>query len=435
MSKQIQEAYIVAATRTPVAKRNGMFRNVRPDDMLADVLRAVVGQVPGLDATEIGDVIVGCAMPEAEQGMNVARIGVLLAGLPNSVPGITINRFCSSGLQAVADAAARIRLGEADVMIAAGTESMTVMPQIMGNKISLNPAIFAREENLGIAFGMGLTAEKVAQQWKVSREEQDAFAVQSNQRAAAAIAAGAFRDEISPYTVTTHLPGEGGTVRVVERVCDTDEGPRADASMQSLARLKPVFAARGSVTAGNSSQMSDGAGAVLLMSEAAVKRYGVTPIARFCSYSVAGVPPEIMGIGPVEAIPRALKAAGITQSQLDWIELNEAFAAQAIAVTRQLDLDPAVINRQGGAIALGHPLGATGAIRAATLMSAMRRGQARYGMISMCIGTGMGAAGVFEKLRVGGGRGGLSPPRPFIGRLFPARRFRGEMAELRIPYR
>ncbi|MBN9696025.1 MAG: acetyl-CoA C-acyltransferase [Zoogloea sp.] len=398
MSKQIQEAYIVAATRTPVAKRNGMFRNVRPDDMLAHVLRAVVGQVPGLDATEIGDVIVGCAMPEAEQGMNVARIGVLLAGLPNSVPGITINRFCSSGLQAVADAAARIRLGEADVMIAAGTESMTVMPQIMGNKISLNPAIFAREENLGIAFGMGLTAEKVAQQWKVSREEQDAFAVQSNQRAAAAIAAGAFRDEISPYTVTTHLPGEGGTVRVVERVCDTDEGPRADASMQSLAKLKPVFAARGSVTAGNSSQMSDGAGAVLLMSEAAVKRYGVTPIARFCSYSVAGVPPEIMGIGPVEAIPRALKAAGITQSQLDWIELNEAFAAQAIAVTRQLDLDPAVINRQGGAIALGHPLGATGAIRAATLMSAMRRGQARYGMISMCIGTGMGAAGVFEKL-------------------------------------
>lgn len=398
MSKQIQEAYIVAATRTPVAKRNGMFRNVRPDDMLAHVLRAVVGQVPGLDATEIGDVIVGCAMPEAEQGMNVARIGVLLAGLPNSVPGITINRFCSSGLQAVADAAARIRLGEADVMIAAGTESMTVMPQIMGNKISLNPAIFAREENLGIAFGMGLTAEKVAQQWKVSREEQDAFAVQSNQRAAAAITAGAFREEISPYTVTTHLPGEGGTVRVVERVCDTDEGPRADASMQSLAKLKPVFAARGSVTAGNSSQMSDGAGAVLLMSEAAVRRYGVTPIARFCSYSVAGVPPEIMGIGPVEAIPRALKAAGIAQSQLDWIELNEAFAAQAIAVTRQLDLDPAVINRQGGAIALGHPLGATGVIRAATLMSAMRRGQARYGMISMCIGTGMGAAGVFEKL-------------------------------------
>jgi acetyl-CoA acyltransferase len=336
MSKQIQEAYIVAATRTPVAKRNGMFRNVRPDDMLAHVLRSVVARVPGLDATEIGDVIVGCAMPEAEQGMNVARIGVLLAGLPNTVPGITINRFCSSGLQAVADAAARIRLGEADVMIAAGTESMTVMPQIMGNKISLNPAVFEKEENLGIAFGMGLTAEKVAQQWKVSREEQDAFAVQSNQRAAAAIAAGAFRDEITPYTVRTHVPGEGGTVRMSERICDTDEGPRGDATVQSLGKLRPVFAARGSVTAGNSSQMSDGAGAVLLMSEAAVKRYGVTPIARFCSYSVAGVPPAIMGIGPVEAIPRALKAAGIGKEALDWIELNEAFAAQAIAVMRQL---------------------------------------------------------------------------------------------------
>ena len=396
--KQIQEAYIVAATRTPVAKRNGMFRTVRPDDMLAHVLAAVVAKVPGLDANEIGDVIVGCAMPEAEQGMNVARIGVLLAGLPNTVPGITINRFCSSGLQAVADAAARIRLGEADVMIAAGTESMTAMPQMMGNKISLNPAVFAKNENLAIAFGMGLTAEKVAQQWQIGREEQDAFAVQSNQRAAAAIAAGAFRDEISPYLVQTYLPGEGGQVRVVERLCDTDEGPRADASVEKLGKLKPVFAARGSVTAGNSSQMSDGAGAVLLMSEAAVRRYGVTPIARFRSYSVAGVPPEIMGIGPIEAIPRALKAAGIGQDDLDWIELNEAFAAQALAVAKQLKLDPAKINPQGGAIALGHPLGATGVIRAATLMSAMQRGKARYGMISMCIGTGMGAAGVFEKV-------------------------------------
>ena len=396
--KQIQEAYIVAATRTPVAKRNGMFRNVRPDDMLAHVLSAVVAKVPGLDATEIGDVVVGCAMPEAEQGMNVARIGVLLAGLPNTVPGITINRFCSSGLQAVADAAARIRLGEADVMIAAGTESMSVMPQIMGNKISLNPAIFAKDENLGIAFGMGLTAEKVAQQWGIDRAAQDAFAVQSNQRAAAAIAAGAFKDEIAPYTVRTHVPGEGGTVRVVERVCDTDEGPRADASLEKLGKLKPVFAARGSVTAGNSSQMSDGAGAVLLMSEAAVKRYGVKPIARFCSYAVAGVPPEIMGIGPVEAIPRALKAAGIAQSDLDWIELNEAFAAQALAVMKQLDMDPSKVNPQGGAIALGHPLGATGAIRAASLMSAFQRTSARYGMISMCIGTGMGAAGIFEKV-------------------------------------
>ena len=398
MSKQIQDAYIVAATRTPVAKRNGMFKSVRPDDMLAHVLAAVVARVPGLDATEIGDVVVGCAMPEAEQGMNVARIGLLLAGLPNTVPGITINRFCSSGLQAVADAAARIRLGEADVMIAAGTESMSVMPQIMGNKISLNPAIFAHDENLAIAYGMGLTAEKVAQQWQISRADQDAFAVESNRRAVAAIAAGAFRDEITPYLMSSYKPGEGGAVRVTERLCDTDEGPRADASLETLGKLKPVFAARGSVTAGNSSQMSDGAGAVLLMSEAALKRYGATPIARFRSYAVAGVPPEVMGIGPVEAIPRALKAAGIAQEALDWIELNEAFAAQALAVARQLGLDPAKVNPQGGAIALGHPLGATGAIRTATLMSAMQRGQARFGMISMCIGTGMGAAGVFEKV-------------------------------------
>jgi acetyl-CoA acyltransferase len=398
MSKQIQEAYIVAATRTPVAKRNGMFRNVRPDDMLAHVLSAVVGKVPGLDATEIGDVITGCAMPEAEQGMNVARIGLLLAGLPNAVPGLTINRFCASGLQAVADAAARIRLGEADVMIAAGTESMSAMPQIMGNKVSLNPAVFAREENIGIAYGMGLTAEKVAERWKISREDQDAMALQSNQRACAAIAAGHFRDEITSYTVRTHVPGEGGVVRVVEKLCENDEGPRADASLEGLGKLRPVFAARGSVTAGNSSQMSDGAGAVLLMSEAALKRYNATPIARFASFAVAGVPPEIMGIGPVEAIPRALKAAGIAQSDLDWIELNEAFAAQALAVTRQLDLDPARINPLGGAIALGHPLGATGAIRAATLMSALQRDKLRYGMISMCIGTGMGAAGVFERL-------------------------------------
>jgi acetyl-CoA acyltransferase len=298
----------------------------------------------------------------------------------------------------VADAAARIRLGEADVMIAAGTESMSAMPQMMGNKVSLNPAIFAKDENLAIAFGMGLTAENVARQWQISREEQDAFAAQSNQRAVAAIAAGDFRDEITPYLVQNYVPGEGGQVRVIERLCDTDEGPRADASIEKLGKLKPVFAARGSVTAGNSSQMSDGAGAVLLMSEAAVKRYGVTPIARFRSYSVAGVPPEIMGIGPVEAIPRALKAAGIGQDDLDWIELNEAFAAQALAVARQLKLDPSKINPQGGAIALGHPLGATGVIRAATLMSAMQRGKARYGMISMCIGTGMGAAGVFEKV-------------------------------------
>ncbi len=399
MSKQIQDAYIVAATRTPVSKRNGMFRHVRPDDMLAHVLRAVVGKVPGLDAAEIGDVVVGCAMPEAEQGMNVARIGLLLAGLPDRVPGITINRFCASGLQAVADAANRIRLGEADVMIAAGTESMSAMPQIMGNKVSLNPAIFERAENVAIAYGMGLTAEKVAAKWQVSREDQDAFALESHRRACAAIADGRFGDEITPYTVHAHLPGEGGTVRVVERVCEHDEGPRADATPESLAKLRPVFAARGSVTAGNSSQMSDGAGAVLLMSDAALKRYNATPIARFASFAVAGVPPEVMGIGPVEAIPRALAAAGVQLGDIGWSELNEAFAAQALAVMRQLDMDPARVNPLGGAIALGHPLGATGAIRSATLMAAMQRDPGlRYGMISMCIGTGMGAAGVFERV-------------------------------------
>ncbi|APR03575.1 acetyl-CoA C-acyltransferase [Thauera chlorobenzoica] len=399
MSKQIQDAYIVAALRTPVARRNGAFRHVRPDDLLAQVLAAVAAAVPALDAGEIGDVITGCAMPEAEQGMNVARIGLLLAGLPERVPGVTINRFCASGLQAVADAAARIRLGEADVMIAAGTESMSAMPQIMGNKVSLNPAIFARAENVGIAYGMGLTAEKVAAQWQVSRADQDAFALESHRRACAAIAGGRFADEIRPYTVRAHVPGEDGTVRVIERVVEHDEGPRADASAEGLAKLKPVFAARGSVTAGNSSQMSDGAAAVLLMSEAALKRYQVTPVARFAGYAVAGVAPQLMGIGPVEAIPRALARAAVGLGEIGWIELNEAFAAQALAVMRELGLDPEKVNPLGGAIALGHPLGATGAIRSATLIAAMRRDPAlRYGMISMCIGTGMGAAGVFERV-------------------------------------
>ncbi|MFV8824939.1 acetyl-CoA C-acyltransferase [Thauera sp. WH-2] len=398
MSKQIQDAYIVAAVRTPVAKRNGAFRYVRPDDMLAKVLRAVVAKVPNLDANEIGDVITGCAMPEAEQGMNVSRIGLLLAGLPDSVPGLTINRFCASGLQSVADAANRIRLGEADVMIAAGTESMSAMPQMMGNKVSLNPEIFAHAENVAIAYGMGLTAEKVAQQWGVSREDQDAFAVESHRRACAAIAAGHFASEIVPYAVQSHVPGGDGAVRISERVLEHDEGPRPDSAVEKLGKLRPVFSARGSVTAGNSSQMSDGAAAVLLMSEAAVKRYDVRPIARFASFAVAGVPPEVMGIGPVEAIPRALARAGVTMADIGWTELNEAFAAQALAVMRQLEMDPAKVNPLGGAIALGHPLGATGAIRTATLMAAMQRDPGlRHGMISMCIGTGMGAAGVFER--------------------------------------
>jgi acetyl-CoA acyltransferase len=399
MSKQIQDAYIVAATRLPVAKRNGMFRNVRPDDMLAAVLKAVVAQVPGIDPARIGDVIVGCAMPEAEQGMNVARIGLLLAGLPITVPGITINRFCSSGLQAVADAANQIRLGLADVMIAAGTESMSVMPQIMGNKMSMNPAIFAKDENLGIAYGMGLTAEKVANQWQISREAQDAFALASNQRACAAIAAGHFKAEITPYTIRESLPDLAtGQIKVRERLADTDEGPRADASLERLGKLRPVFHARGSVTAGNSSQMSDGAGAVMLVSERVLKEHNLTPLARFAGYAVGGVAPEIMGIGPIAAIPKALALAGIALSDLDWIELNEAFAAQSLAVVKELGIDPAKVNPLGGAIALGHPLGATGAIRTATILHGLQRTGGRYGMVSMCIGTGMGAAGIFERI-------------------------------------
>lgn len=399
MTKQIQDAYIVAATRLPVAKRNGMFRNVRPDDMLAHALKAVMAQVPGLDPALIGDVIVGCAMPEAEQGMNVARIGLLLAGLPVTVPGLTINRFCSSGVQAVSDAANQIRLGQADVMLAAGTESMTVMPQMMGNKLAMNPAIFAGDENLGIAYGMGLTAEKVAQQWKISREEQDAFALASNQKASAAIAAGHFKAEITPYTINEHLPDlKTGEVRIKTRTVDTDEGPRADASLEKLGKLRPVFHARGSVTAGNSSQMSDGAGAVLLVSEKILKQHNLTPLARFAGFAVGGVAPEIMGIGPIAAIPKVLAQAGVKQDDLDWIELNEAFAAQALAVTRELGLNPEKINPLGGAIALGHPLGATGAIRTATLVHGLQRTGGKYGLVSMCIGTGMGAAGLFERV-------------------------------------
>ena len=399
MSKQIQDAYIVAATRLPVAKRKGMFGHVRPDDMLAHAIRSVMAQAPGLDPALVEDVIVGCAMPEAEQGMNVARIGLLLAGMPNSVPGVTVNRFCASGVQAVAMAADRIRLGEAQVMIAAGTETMSLMNQMMGNKVAINPAVFAREENYAIAYGMGLTAEKVAQQWKVTRDEQDAFAVASHQKACAAIAAGHFRAEISPYAVQARVPDlKTGEVRVKEYLADTDEGPRPDSSLERLGKLKPVFAARGSVTAGNSSQMSDGAGAVLIVSEQMLKTFNLKPLARFVGFSVAGVAPEVMGIGPIEAIPRALKQAGLAKDDIDWFELNEAFAAQALAVMRTLDLDPAKVNPLGGAIALGHPLGATGAIRTATLVHGLQRTKQRYGMVTMCIGTGMGAAGIFEAI-------------------------------------
>jgi len=402
MSKQVQDAYIVAATRTPVGKApRGVFRNTRPDDLLAHVIRAVIEQAPGIDPAIITDAVIGCAMPEAEQGMNVARIGVLLAGLPEQVPGVTINRFCSSGVQAIAMAADRIRLGEADLMLAGGTESMSMVP-MMGNKIAMNPAIFENDENRAIAFGMGITAEKVAERWKVSREDQDRFALQSHERAFAAIAGGEFRDEITPFQLDDRYPDLANhSVREDRRVIDTDEGPRKDTTLEVLGKLRPVFRNGqfgGSVTAGNSSQMSDGAGALLLASEKAIKDYGLTPLARFVGFSVAGVAPEIMGIGPKEAIPKALRQSGLTQDQLDWIELNEAFAAQALAVIRDLGLDPSKVNPLGGAIALGHPLGATGAIRAATLIHGMRRRKQKYGMVTMCIGTGMGAAGIFEAL-------------------------------------
>jgi len=396
MSKQIQDAYIVAAARLPIGRRNGYFKTTRPDDMLAHAIKTVLAQTPALDPALIDDVVGGCALPEAEQGLNVARMASMIAGLPKSVPGVQVNRFCSSGLQAVAMAADRIRLGDADVMIGCGTETMS-MVTMLGNKIVLNPAVYDDSHNLGIAMGMGITAEKVAEQWKVSREDQDAFALESHRRAMAAIQSGKFRDETTPYTVQTRVPDFAtGQVKLVERGVVDDEGARADLDMEKLAKLKPVFAANGTVTAGNASQMSDGAGALLMVSEKILKQYNLKPLARFVSYAVKGVPPEIMGIGPIEAIPAALKRAGIKQDDLDWIELNEAFAAQSLAVIRSCKLDPAKVNPLGGAIATGHPLGATGAIKSATLVHGLTREKLKYGMVTMCIGHGMGAAGIFE---------------------------------------
>ncbi|QTD45027.1 acetyl-CoA C-acyltransferase [Ottowia testudinis] len=402
MTKQTQDAYIVAATRTPIGRSHkGYFKNTRPDDLLAHVLREAVRQAPGLDPAAIEDVICGCAIPEAQQGLNVARIGAVLAGYPKSVGGITVNRFCASGLSAVAMAADRIRVGEAEVMVAAGVESMSMVP-MTGNSPSFSPAMFTDTDNVdnyGIAYGMGLTAEKVAQQWKVSRQAQDEFALESHQRALKAIAAGEFKDEITPTTVIERSVNlKTAEVTQQQRVVDIDEGPRPDTSLEGLAKLRTVFAARGSVTAGNSSQTSDGAGALILASEAAVKRFGLTPLARFVSYASKGVPPHIMGIGPIEAIPAALKYAGLTKEQIDWFELNEAFAAQSLAVITTLGLDKTKVNPMGGAIALGHPLGATGAIRSATVVHALRRHNWKYGMVTMCVGMGQGAAGIFERV-------------------------------------
>jgi acetyl-CoA acyltransferase len=399
MSKQLQDAYIVAASRTPIGKApRGVFKNTRPDELLVHAIKSAVAQVPGLDTKVIEDAIVGCAIPEAEQGLNVARIGALLAGLPQSVGGVTVNRFCASGVTALAMAADRIRVGEADAMIAGGCESMSMVP-MMGNTPSMSPHIFDTNENFGIAYGMGLTAERVAERWKVSREDQDRFSLESHQKAIAAQQAGEFKDEISPYAIVERVPDLAtGEVKTKTREIALDEGPRLDTTLEGLAKLRAVFANKGSVTAGNSSQTSDGAGALIVVSEKILKQFDLTPLARFVSFAVRGVPPEVMGIGPKEAIPAALKAAGLKQDDLDWIELNEAFAAQSLAVMRELGLDPSKVNPLGGAIALGHPLGATGAIRAATVVHGLRRRNLKYGMVTMCVGTGMGAAGIIERL-------------------------------------
>jgi acetyl-CoA acyltransferase len=397
--KQVQDAYIVAATRTPIGRSHrGFFRNTRPDDLLVKALQAALAQVPTLDPQSIEDLICGCAMPEGQQGLNIARVGAVLAGLPTSVGGITVNRFCASGLSAIQMAADRIRVGEADVMIAAGVESMSMVP-MTGNAPSFSPQMFANDENVGIAYGMGLTAEKVANQWKVTRDMQDAFAVASHAKALAAQARGDFTAEITPVEVVDRSANlETGEVIEKRRIVSMDEGARADTTLEGLAKLKTVFAARGSVTAGNSSQTSDGAGALILASEKAVKQYGLTPLARFVSFASKGVPPHIMGIGPIEAIPAALRYAGLKQDDIDWFELNEAFAAQSLAVINTLGLNTDKVNPMGGAIALGHPLGATGAMRAATAIHALHRNKLRYSMVTMCVGMGQGAAGIFERV-------------------------------------
>jgi acetyl-CoA acyltransferase len=399
MSKQVQDAYIVAATRTPIGKSGrGYFKNTRPDDLLVAAVQGALKQVPTLDPKAIEDAIVGCSFPEAEQGINVARVAMVLAGLPHSVGGVTVNRFCASGLTAIAMAADRIRVGEADVMIAGGTESMSMVP-MGGNKPSFSPGIFAKDENVGIAYGMGLTAEKVAAQWKVTREAQDAFALASHQKALKAMADGRFADEMTPVEIVDRFPNlSTGDVATKTRTVNLDEGARPDTSLEGLAKLRPVFAAKGSVTAGNSSQTSDGAGALILASEKAIKQFDLRPLARFVSFASRGVPPEIMGIGPIEAIPAALRYAGVSLADIGWIELNEAFAAQALAVINTVGLDPDKVNPMGGAIALGHPLGATGAIRAATVVHALQRHNLKYGMLTMCVGMGQGAAGIFERV-------------------------------------
>lgn len=389
------DAYIVAGYRTAVGKANrGGFRFTRPDDLASSVIKHLVAQVPALDPTRVDDLIVGNAVPEAEAGMQMGRI-ISLLSLPINVPGMIVNRYCGSGLEAIAIASQRIQAGMADCIIAGGTESMSLVP-VMGYKTALNYGLAKNHSDYYL--GMGLTAEQVAERYKVSREDQDAFALRSHQRAIAAIEGGKFKDEIVPVEVSeTYVEGDKRMTRTY--IVDTDEGPRGDTSPEALAKLKPVFAAGGSVTAGNSSQTSDGAAFVLVMSERMVKELNLEPVARMVSYATAGVEPSVMGIGPVIAIPKALKQAGLKQEDIEQIELNEAFAAQSLAVIRTLGLDMDRMNLNGGAIALGHPLGCSGAKLSIQLINEMRRQNQRYGMVTACVGGGQGVAGIFERLR------------------------------------
>ncbi|UCC41243.1 MAG: acetyl-CoA C-acyltransferase [Candidatus Aminicenantes bacterium] len=397
MNKQLNDAYIVSAVRTPVGRApRGMFKHVRPDDLLAHSFKGLLEKTSNLDPHDIDDVIAGCAVPEGEQGADVARVAVLLAGIPVSVPGVTVNRFCSSGLQAVAMAADRIRVGEADIMIAGGVESMSMVP-MYGNKPSFNPEVFNHENTLGMTYSMGIGAELIAKERNIDREAQDEFALQSHQRALAAIEKGKFKDEILPFEITHSLPDrETGKVRETKHTVDSDEGPRPDTSLEALGKLRPAFAAGGTVTAGNSSQMSDGAAAVLLCSEHGLKKLNLEPMARFLGFGAAGVKPELFSIGPVKAIPKVLKRTGLKLGDIGWIELNEAFAAQSLAVIKEMEMDMEKVNPLGGAIGLGHPLGATGTKLTATLLHAMKRHDIKYGMVTMCVALGMGAAAIFE---------------------------------------
>jgi acetyl-CoA acyltransferase len=392
----MQDAVVVAATRTAVGKApNGTLKTVRPDEMAAAVISEALRRAPGIDPRDVDDVIMGCAMPEAEQGLNVARIASLRAGVPVDASAVTMNRFCASGLQAIASGAEHIMCGFADIVVAGGTESMSLVP-MGGNKVCPNPTLV--DEYPDVYLSTGLVAENHARDYAISREEQDAFALRSHQRAVAAIEAGRFAEEITPLRFSVAMPQNGGSAGLRDMTFAQDEGPRRDTSPEALAKLRPAFHTTGTVTAGNSSQTSDGAAAVVLMSAAAAKKRGLQPLARFVAYATAGVAPERFGIGPVPAVRKVLERAGLTLDQIDLVELNEAFAAQVIAVLRELPIDPDRLNVNGGAIALGHPLGCTGAKLTTSLLYEMHRRQARYGLVTMCVGGGMGAAGIFERL-------------------------------------